>query len=60
MIGLNHLPWKILRSFLVRDFLWLMLALSNLLSTLLYKELDVKIHHAWDSFFIKHVNTKTQ
>jgi hypothetical protein len=38
----------------------IMLALKDLLNTPLYKELDVKIHHAWDSLFRIHVNIKTE
>ena len=38
----------------------IILAFKDLLSTPLYKELDVKIHHAWDSLFLIHVNIKTE
>ena len=38
----------------------IMLALKDLLHTPLYKSLNIKIHHAWDSLFAIHMNTKTQ
>jgi len=38
----------------------IMLALKDLLSTPLYKKLDVNIHHAWDNLFRIHVNIKTE
>ena len=37
-----------------------MLALKDLLNTPLYKELNVKIHHTWNSLFRIHDNIKTQ
>ena len=38
----------------------IMLTLKDLLSTPLFKELDVKIHHAWDCLFRIHVTIKTE